>query len=247
MVTVPVVRDNRKVTSSQHQNSSSTGSVSATGQQTPAPVADGIKPQITEKQAQRINAPVRNMIISMVVLVACIVPILWLMPQPNKDPYQAEVNVPKVAYEAGESASFTVAAPELEGWHYNFARWTSNQADKISYWETGQITASNRFITLKQADASKTNDSWIAQQTNNAAPQDHETVSGIEWDIRTGKNDKDETVTYYIGDVAGTTVIMYGSDVPGTDFAQLAEAVVNYQKNPTATASPTATSDTGIQ
>ncbi|MFJ3031472.1 DUF4245 domain-containing protein [Rothia terrae] len=234
------------MTSSQHQNSSSAGSASAAEQQAPATVADGVKPQITPKQAQRINAPVRNMIISMVVLVACIVPVLWLMPQPNKDPYQAEVDLPKVAYEAGEASSFAVAAPELKGWHYNFARWNSNQADKINYWETGQITGSDHFITLKQADASKTNDSWIAQQTNNAAPHAGESVSGINWDVRTGQNDKDETVTYYIGEVSGTTVIMYGSDVPGTDFAQLADAVVNYQKQPTATASPTSTSDTGI-
>lgn len=235
------------MTSSQHQNSSSAGSASAAEQQAPATVADGVKPQITAKQAQRINAPVRNMIISMVVLVVCIVPVLWLMPQPNKDPYQAEVDLPKVAYEAGEASSFAVAAPELKGWHYNFARWNSNQADKINYWETGQITGSDHFITLKQADASKTNDSWIAQQTNNAAPQGNESVSGVNWDVRTGQNDKDETVTYYIGEVSGTTVIMYGSDVPGTDFAQLADAVVNYQKQPTATASPTSTSDTGIQ
>ncbi|MBM7051436.1 MULTISPECIES: DUF4245 domain-containing protein [unclassified Rothia (in: high G+C Gram-positive bacteria)] len=212
----------------------------------PATVADGVKPQITPKQAERINQPVRNMIISMVVLLACVLPVIWLMPKPDKDPYQASVDLPKVAFEAGEVARFTPTAPQLENWHYNYARWYSHQADGISYWETGQITAAAEFLTVKQADAGETNVSWIAQQTGNSRPIGAESIAGVEWEVREGTTDKDETLTYYVGEVDGTTVIIYG-DAPGTEFAQLAEAIVNYQKAPTATASPTATSGTGIE
>ena len=46
-----------------------------------------VVPQITQKQAKRINAPARNMIISMLAMVAILIPVLWLMPQ-VKCPFQ---------------------------------------------------------------------------------------------------------------------------------------------------------------
>lgn len=231
--------------SSEHENSS-VSKPDFSEPARPATVADGVKPQITEKQAERINAPVRNMIISMLVLLVCVVPVLWLMPKPDKDPYQASVDLHRVAFEAGEVASFAPAAPELEKWHYNYARWYSHQADGISYWETGQITAGSKFLTLKQADAKETNVSWIAQQTGNARVTGSDSVAGVTWEMREGRTDNDKSVVYYISEVKGTTVIIYG-DAAGHEFAQLAEAIVNYQKTPTATASPTATSGTGIK
>ncbi|MDO4898550.1 MAG: DUF4245 domain-containing protein [Rothia sp. (in: high G+C Gram-positive bacteria)] len=211
----------------------------------PAPGGEQpVLPQITEKQARRINAPARNMIISMVVMVLLIIPVLWLMPQPNKSPYRPSVDVPVVAYEASREAGYHVAAAEQQGWHYNYARWNPGAADGINYWSTGQVTPSNHFIELVQAkDANPT---WVAQQVKNAVPEATVQLAGIEWDMRTlvDPDDKKKVTTSYIAEVEGTTVIMSG-EAETAEFQSLAEATVVYLKNPASTASPTPSS--GIQ
>ena len=52
-----------------------------------------VTPQITVKQAKRINAPARNMIISMVAMILILIPVLWLMPRPDKTPYRPQDNI----------------------------------------------------------------------------------------------------------------------------------------------------------
>ncbi|HCN40679.1 DUF4245 domain-containing protein [Rothia sp. (in: high G+C Gram-positive bacteria)] len=200
-----------------------------------------VRPQITEKQARRINAPARNMIISMVVMLLLIIPVLWLMPQPNKNPYRPTVDVPVVAYEASREAGYHVAAAEQEGWHYNYARWNTGAADGINYWSSGQVTPSNHFIELVQAQDA--NPTWVAQQVGNAVPEAQVQMAGTEWEVRSqvDPDDKNKITTNYIGELEGTTVIMMGeADAP--EFESLAEATVAYLKAPSSTSSPTPSS-----
>ncbi|WP_237233773.1 DUF4245 family protein [Rothia nasisuis] len=211
----------------------------------PAPEGEEqVVPQITQKQAERINAPARNMVISMVVMVLLLLPVLWLMPQPNKNPYRPSVDLPVVAYEASEQAGYPVVAAEQEGWHYNYARWVTGQADGINYWSTGQVTPANDFIELIQATG--TNPTWVAQIVGQAVPEATVSAGGVTWDVRTlvDPDDREKITTFYIGEVEGTTVILKGEAEP-TEFQALAEATVAYMAAPTATLAPTASS--GIQ
>ena len=109
-----------------------------------------VTPQITVKQSKRINAPARNMIISMVAMILILIPVLWLMPRPDKTPYRPQVNVAQVAFESSRQAGFPVAVPQLEGWHYNYARWNGNTPDNIGFFKSGQVTGKNHFIELTQ-------------------------------------------------------------------------------------------------
>lgn len=88
----------------------------ASAPETQAPdTTEQVIPQITKKQAARINAPARNMVISMIVMVLLLLPVIWLMPQPNKNPYRPTVDLPVIAYEASNQAGYPVAAAEQEG------------------------------------------------------------------------------------------------------------------------------------
>lgn len=218
-------------------------------QQTPSqPVAEAenqpVKPQITPKQAERIFAPARNMIISMVVLIAILIPVLWLAPQltNTKNFYQPNVDVHGNAYHASQAAGYLVAAPELDGWTYNFARWNGNQPDKVDYWNAGLVTKDQQYIELTQAK--EANPTWVASRVDNAAVVGTEDIAGVSWEIRSVTDKEDKTTTSYIGEVNGSTVILKGEAAP-TSFDQLAQAVVDYTNNPTMTAEPTSTS--GIQ
>lgn len=201
-------------------------------------------PQITEKQARRINAPARNMVISMVVMILLVIPVVWLMPQPNKNPYRPSVDVPAVAYAASQEAGYPVAAAQQEGWHYNYARWNANQADGINYWQTGQVTPSSQFIELTQAK--DTNATWVANITDRAVTEGTAQVGGVEWEMRSAvdPDDKEKITTFYIGEIDGTTVILQGQ-AEHAEFQLLAEETVKYMRSPEATASPTPSS--GIQ
>lgn len=202
------------------------------------PGGEQVLPQITEKQAKRINAPARNMVISMVVMLLLIIPVLWLMPQPNKNPYRPTVDVPVVAYEASREAGYHVAAAEQEGWHYNYARWNTGAADGINFWSTGQVTPSNRFIELVQAQDA--NPTWVAQQVGNAVPEAQVQMAGTEWEVRSlvDPDDKKKVTAFYIGELEGTTVVMMG-EAETPEFEDLAEATVAYMLAPSSTASPT--------
>ncbi|WP_237206659.1 DUF4245 domain-containing protein [Rothia nasimurium] len=217
----------------------------ASAPETQAPDAtEQVVPQITEKQAARINAPARNMVISMIVMVLLLLPVIWLMPQPNKNPYRPTVDLPVIAYEASAQAGYPVAAAEQEGWHYNYARWISGQADGIDYWETGQVTPSNKFLEIIQARES--NATWIAQKTGNAVPEASVNVGGLQWEVRTlvDPDDKEKITTFYIGEVDGTTLLVKGDAEP-SEYQALIEATIAYMRGPQPTAAPT--SSTGIK
>lgn len=202
---------------------------------------DRVLPQITEKQAQRINAPARNMVISMVVMVLLLLPVIWLMPQPNKNPYRPSVDLPLVAYEASDQAGYPVAAAQQQGWHYNYARWVTGQADGISYWSTGQVTPTNHFIELIQA--TNTNPTWIAQTVGNAVPEGRVNVASLEWEVRSlvDPDHKSKVTTFYIGEVKGTTLIFKG-EAEASEFQALIEATVSYMDSPSSTVAPTPSS-----
>lgn len=197
-----------------------------------------VLPQITEKQAQRINAPARNMVISMVLMILLLLPVIWLMPQPDKNPYRPSVDLPVIAYDASHQAGYPVAAAEQEGWHYNYARWVTGQADGINYWSTGQVTPANHFIELVQA--TDTNPTWVSQLVGNATPEATVKVGSSDWEVRSlvDPDHKSKVTTFYIGQVEGTTVILKGQADPA-EFQALIEATVSYMKSPRSTERPT--------
>ncbi|MUN62458.1 DUF4245 family protein [Kocuria sediminis] len=182
------------------------------------------RPQITEKQARRINAPVQGMIISMAVLLLLVLPFVWLQPRPDAQPYRPDVDVAQEADYVADEAPFPPVVPEPgEGWTANYARWDAGAAEGVPFWEIGWATPQGSFIGLVQT--SLANPTWLAQQTEAVPVSASVEAGGVQWDVHVREESRDQdALTVYSGEVEGSTVVLKG-DAPGAELDHLATAV----------------------
>ncbi|MFE7630178.1 DUF4245 domain-containing protein [Kocuria sp. NPDC057446] len=195
------------------------------GPDAPAPDAPGQPlPQLTEKQARRINAPVQGMIISMAVLLLLVLPFVWLQPRPDAQPYRPDVDVAQEAAYVADEAPFTPVVPEPgEGWSANYARWNGGAAEGVPYWEIGWVTPQGSFIGLVQT--SLANPTWLAQQTEALPATAEVEAGGVPWNVHVREESRNQdALTVYTGEVNGSTVVLKG-DAPGTELDRLATTV----------------------
>lgn len=181
-------------------------------------------PQITTKQAAKINAPIRGMIISMAVLLMLILPFLWLAPKPDAQPYRADVNVSEEAGFVAEQADFTPAAPELgEDWTANYARWQANSQEGVPLWSVGYLSPNYRLVEMVQT--AESNPTWLAQRTELIPATGQKNVGGISWDIHhRDPSGKQEEFTAWVGELNDSTVILTGKATEG-EFEHVAKAL----------------------
>lgn len=181
-------------------------------------------PQITEKQARRLNAPVQGMIISMAVLLLLVLPFVWLQPRPDAQPYRPDVDVAQEADFVADEAPFTPVVPEPGGdWTANYARWNGGAAEGVPFWEIGWATPQGSFIGLVQT--SMANPTWLAQQAEAVPATATVDVGGVPWDVHVREESRNQdALTVYTGEVNGSTVVLKG-DAPGAELDQLAAAV----------------------
>lgn len=203
-------------------SSSSTSDQSASDPATPE-----VTPQITSQQAQRVNAPARAMLFSMIALLLILLPVVWLQPHPDKHPYKPSVNLSQVAHEAQGPAGFPVAAPKMpSSWNCNYARWNGDNADGVSFWDMGWATPSGAFFTVTQTKSA--NPTWIAQHTDNAVPAGSVQAAGTTWETRLVHQEKEEgpEKKAWIGKVGSTQVLVYG-DGKESEAQDLLQAVAD--------------------
>lgn len=201
------------------------GTGTAPGPDTPGPDASGQPlPQITEKQARRLNAPVQGMIISMAVLLLLVLPFVWLQPRPDAQPYRPDVDVAQEADYVADESPFSPVVPEPgEGWTANYARWNGGAAEGVPFWEIGWATPQGSFIGLVQT--SMANPTWLAQQTEALPATAVVEAGGVPWDVHVREESRNQdAVTVYTGEVNGSTVVLKG-DAPGAELDRLATAV----------------------
>ena len=188
------------------------------------PEEGAVVPQITTKQAAKINAPIRGMIISMAVLFMLILPFLWLSPKPDAQPYRADVNVAEEAGFVAEQADFTPAAPELgEDWTANYARWQANSQDGVPVWSVGYLSPEYRLVELVQT--AEANPTWLAQRTELIPVTDQKNVGGVSWDIHhRDPIGQQEEFTAWVGELDDSTVILSGKASEG-EFEHVAKTL----------------------
>lgn len=181
-------------------------------------------PQITTKQAAKINAPIRGMIISMAVLLMLILPFLWLAPKPDAQPYRADVNVSEEAGFVAEQADFKPAAPELgEDWTANYARWQANSQEGVPLWSVGYLSPNYRLVEMVQT--AESNPTWLAQRTELIPATGQKNVGGISWDIHhRDPSGKQEEFTAWVGELNDSIVILTGKATEG-EFEHVAKAL----------------------
>ncbi|MDO4919377.1 DUF4245 domain-containing protein [Kocuria sp.] len=181
-------------------------------------------PQLTSKQAKRLNAPIRGMVISMVVLILMLLPFLWLQPKPDAQPYRAQVDVAQEAKFAADQASFTPAAPQLgDGWSANYARWTAQSQDGVPLWDVGYLSPDYHLVDMVQT--AKSNPTWLAQRTQLVPQTGEKQLDGVTWhQHHRDASGKDEEFTAWVGDLKGSTVVLSGT-APDADFEHVARAL----------------------
>lgn len=186
--------------------------------------ADQPTPQLTTKQASRINAPVRGMVISMLVLLLLLLPFLWLQPRPDAQPYRAHVDVAQEATFAADQASFTPAAPDLEeSWSANYARWDEKSQDGVPLWNVGFLSPDYHLVDMVQT--AESNPTWLAQRTELVPVTDEKEVAGVTWQIHhRDASGKQDAFTAWVGTLKDSTVVLSG-DAPDADFQLVAEAL----------------------
>ena len=186
--------------------------------------ADQPTPQLTTKQASRINAPVRGMVISMLVLLLLLLPFLWLQPRPDAQPYRAHVDVAQEATFAADQASFPPAAPDLgESWRANYARWDEKSQDGVPLWSVGYLSPDYHLVDMVQT--AESNPTWLAQRTELVPVTDEKEVAGVTWQIHhRDASGKQDAFTAWVGTLKDSTVVLSG-DAPDADFQLVAEAL----------------------
>lgn len=181
-------------------------------------------PQITTKQAAKINAPIRAMIISMVVLLLLLLPFLWLAPKPDAQPYRANVDVSEEAGYVADQAQFDPVAPELGAdWSANYARWEANSQEGVPVWSVGYLSPDYRLVKVVQT--AESNPTWLAQRTELIPVTDQREVGGISWDVRyRDAQGKQEKFTAWVGELDDSTVILTGK-ASEAEFEHVAKAL----------------------
>lgn len=183
-------------------------------------------PQLTSKQAARLNAPIRGMVISMVVLLLLLLPFLWLQPKPDAQPYRADVDVSQEAKFAGDQASFTPADPQLgDDWSANYAKWTATSQDGVPLWNVGYLSPDYHLVDMVQT--AESNPTWLAQRTELIPQTGQKTVDGVTWHQHHRDADgKQEEFTAWVADLKDSTVVLTGK-APEADFEHVAAALAH--------------------
>ncbi|WP_262364345.1 DUF4245 domain-containing protein [Arthrobacter echini] len=174
---------------------------------------------LTSSQAKRASSTARGMLIATGATIAVVLPVYFLNPTYTADTYRRDIDVGTVARQAAGDAGYLPAAPELQDWYSNYARWVTGRSDGVDYWEVGFLTPDSGFIQLTQTDDA--NPTWVAQRIGDAQISGTRTIDDLEWELL----DAPDGDTVLRTDVDGSTVILNG-EAELSEFDSLGAATV---------------------
>ena len=132
-----------------------------------------------------------NLVLALVASLGIV--ILTVLAVPRDDSNRiTPVDYKAAVAEAKASSGLNIYAPEIpQGWWANQAKWFSNPADGVRYFQTGFVGPKNQYIRLTQAFA--VNPTWVALATKDFAPNSSAIASNPDWTkwIHTGQGDAD--------------------------------------------------------
>lgn len=168
------------------------------------------------KQAKTVN----NLVYSLIVTLGLVLVIFLMVPRGTGTWDEVSVDVVELAEQAAPSAGRTLAAPGVpEGWKAKQAQ--LRRAGDVTSWRLIYTTVDNAFAAVDQgftADGSPVNDEWIASTLENRAPTGNEELGGLEWTVYDHSDQSPDSSNVLFGlatEIAGDTVVVYGTDSPG--------------------------------
>lgn len=173
----------------------------------------GIEP--TGRPAPRMRQTVRDMVISMGVVLAIVAVFLAVTWRPtSQDPVRVVDPAPVVALAAGQ-ADFTVEAPTglAAGWRATSARWEpTEKSGAVPVLHIGYVTPSEQYAQVTQAKIDYA--PYLAEQTVNGVASGPQQIGAGTWVRMDSGTDRSLVLT-----ADGVTTVVRGS----ADWAELTE------------------------
>jgi hypothetical protein len=145
-------------------------------------------PVPTGKRNARMRHTVRDMVLSLAVVLGVIGLIMLLTSTPNPDPVR-EVDPISTFTLASAQASFPVVIPELDGLRATSVRWEPTQYSQSEpVWHVGFVTASQEYLQVAQS--ATTDEKFLSNELLGVTASGEETISGQSWLIFDGGNSR---------------------------------------------------------
>lgn len=161
----------------------------------------------TGRPAPRMRQTVRDMVISMAVVLGIVGIFVAASWRPTPDPVRVVDPAPVVAA-AAASADFTVLKPTglSDGWRPTSARWEPTTASgAVPVLHIGYVTPADQYAQVTQARMDYA--PYLAEQTGRGVAEGPQQIRDLTWVRMTGDNDDRSLVLTQ----DGVTTVVYGS------------------------------------
>ena len=188
----------------------------------PGPAAGGAPGEEQIAPRRRRGGTARDMVLSMLVILAVVGVVLLLLPRPNAVE-QPAADVRSAAVAAARELSFDPVVPAAlpEGWKPTSA-YSRRSTDDVIAWHVGYLTPEGKYAAVEMAaDATPR---WVQAQTSDPRPTAarQRTVGGAQWQ-EFYREDRDRS-TLLREDAGITTLVTGGADLE--ELSVLAGAVL---------------------
>jgi hypothetical protein len=173
----------------------------------------------------------RDMVVSMIVIVAVVGVYLLLVPRPNSVPTRT-IDVASAASGASAQLGFTPSYPKSalgDGWNATVAS-VQVDTDNLPTWHVDYVTPTGHYVGIQET-RNATPD-WESRQVTDGRVQGSVEIAGHSWLIRSRT---DRGVTSYVLRRPPLTTVVTGTATP-EEMAQFTAAVVPPAAEPTAAA-----------
>lgn len=182
---------------------------------------------------------VNNLVLSLIVTLGVVL-VIYLMTAPGVDRFSAQsVDVVELAAEASPSAGQTLAAPDVpEGWKAKGA--VLRKSGDVTYWQITYTTVDQAFAAVVQAftaDGSPVDKKWIAEQLELQSVTGTEQLGDLVWNVYDHPDRSPDKANLKFGLESQTsdgTLLVYGTDTPGTLRVLATEVASSISATPSA-------------
>lgn len=181
--------------------------------------------QRRQARQRRARAGVRDMVISLAVLLVPILLIVWFFTRIPDEPPVPDLEWPKAVAQARQQADFPLLAPRQvpAGWRATKARyveaggqWVGKERAAGDRWELGFLTADDVYVAINQSTEKTT--PFVRTITGDAKAEGTVTVDGRQWRKMISSQGR---TRYLVTEVDGSTAIVV-ADAPYSTLVEFA-------------------------
>lgn len=189
------------------------------------PLGEAAPPRMSEHMEQKMRANWVNMAIALGACMVVVLLALAFVPRPENE-FDRVVDYAATAEAVQDGADFTLAVPTLpEGWVSNEASYDLYGTPELTTWYVSFVGPEQQWVSLRQVAGTSeggTNANWVKNQLGDDALQVRtEDVAGTQFLVYESRSGDQA----YVGDVDGSTVVLFGT-AQWDSFTAIAQEVV---------------------